>query len=188
MAGVGKRKVLFASLQNEPVRSMMISIEERLAEAVPRFTRQFVRVPGVNESAKATLAMDIEGNPMKQETCPGITFVGVTYGKAEMLRSKMFRAGFADFLSKVWLVVRDEGQQAGPASSTCLSAMISKHAFEVWIGDHKQPVGGVAQNQELLSKLQHVKRCGLRMNSYIGLCISIGIGYCRLAICKSPRI
>ena len=58
----------------------------------------------MNESAKATLAMDIEGNPMKQETYPGIAFVGVTYGKAEMLHSKMFRAGFADFLSKVWLL------------------------------------------------------------------------------------
>ena len=34
VAGVGKRKVLFASLQNEPVRSMMISVEERLAESV----------------------------------------------------------------------------------------------------------------------------------------------------------
>ena len=32
VAGVGKRKVLFASLQNEPVRSMMISVEERLVK------------------------------------------------------------------------------------------------------------------------------------------------------------
>ena len=86
---------------------MMISIEERLAEAVLSFRQQFVRIPGVNESAKATLAMDIEGNPMRPD--PGIAFVGVTYGKAEMLYSKMFRTGFADFLSKVWLVVRDEG-------------------------------------------------------------------------------
>ena len=106
--------------------------------------------------------MDIQGNPMRPEAYPGIAVVGVTYGKAEMLHSKMFRTGFADFLSKVWLVVRDEGQQAGPASSTCLSAMILRHAFEVWIGDHKQPVGGVAHNQELVSKLQHAKRCGLR--------------------------
>ena len=53
---------------------MIISIEERLAEAVPSFKRQFVRIPGVNESAKATLAMDIEGNPMKQETYSAIRF------------------------------------------------------------------------------------------------------------------
>ena len=82
--------------------------------------------------------------------------------KPKMLRSNMFRTGFADFLSRVWLVIRDEGQQAGPASSTCLSAMIPKHVFEVWVGDYKQLVGGVAQ---LLSKLQHAKRCGLRMIS-----------------------
>ena len=36
---------------------------------------------------------------------------------------------------------RMKGQQAGPVSSTCLSVMIPKHAFEVRIGDHKQPVG-----------------------------------------------
>ena len=87
VAGIGKRKVLFASLQNEPARSMMISIEERLAEAAPPFESQFVRISGVNASAKATLAMDIEGNPMKQEAYPGITFVAITYGKAEMLHS-----------------------------------------------------------------------------------------------------
>ena len=29
VAGVGKRKVLFTSLQNEQVRSMMVSVEER---------------------------------------------------------------------------------------------------------------------------------------------------------------
>ena len=99
---------------------MMISIEERLAESAPSFTSQFVRIPGMNESAKASLPMDIEGSPMKTESCPGITFVAITYGKAEMLHSTMFRTGFADFLSKVWLVIRDEGQQAGPSSSTQL--------------------------------------------------------------------
>ena len=83
VAGVGKRKVLFASLQNEPVRSMMISIEERLAESAPSFKSQFVTIPGVNELAKATLSMDIEGSPMKPNSYPGITFVAITYGKAE---------------------------------------------------------------------------------------------------------
>ena len=61
VAGIGKRKVLYASLQNEPVRSMMISIEERLAESAPSFKSQFVRIPGVNEPAKASLPLDIEG-------------------------------------------------------------------------------------------------------------------------------
>ena len=138
VAGVGRRKVLFASLQNEPVRSMMISLDERLSGPSPDIRKQFVRIPGVNESAKAQLRMDIEGNPMQPEAYLGISFVGVTCGKAELLHSNLFRSGFAVFLSEVWLVLRDEGQQAGPSSSTNLSAMIPKHAFEVWIGDHKQ--------------------------------------------------
>ena len=126
VAGIGKRKVLYASLQNESVRSMMISIEERLAESAPCFTSQFVGIPGVNESAKASLLMDIEGSPP-----PGIIFVAITSGTAEMLQSTMFRTGFADFLPKVWKVIRDEGQQAGlgelpKTESSCPSCSTQK--------------------------------------------------------------
>ena len=83
-------------------------------------------------------------------------------------------------------MIRDEGQQAGPASSTCLSAMIPKHAFAVWTRDHKQPVGGVAQNRELLSKLQHAKRCGLRMISQQPIRPNQVESYLKVALAEKP--
>ena len=98
--------------------------------------------------------MDMEGNPVQQEAHPGICFVGVTQGKADLLYSNMFRTGFARFLSEVWLVVRDEMQQAGLSSSTSLLAMTSKHALTSRLE---------IQYEELVSGLQRAKKCGLRV-------------------------
>ena len=102
-------------------------------------------------------------SPMKTESYPGITFVAITYGKAEILHSTMFRTSFADFLSKVWLVIRDEGQQAGPSSKHLPFGYDPKVRLRGMDRGLQATRGGVARNREL--KLQHAKRCGLRMIS-----------------------
>ena len=73
----------------------------------------------------------------------------------------MHQRGFPD-KKRTWLH-RDEGQQAGMPVVSRHSAHIRPSAFEMWIGDLMQPVGGVNKEQEEVGILIQKKRCALRM-------------------------
>ena len=52
------------------------------------------------------------------------------------------------------MAARDEGQQAGMPVVSRHSAHIPPYALEMWIGDLKQPVGGVSREQEEIGILR----------------------------------
>ena len=56
-------------------------------------------------------------------------------------------------LKLLWQADGDEGQQAGMPVVSRHSAHIQPAALEMWIGDLRQPVGGVGKEQEEISVL-----------------------------------
>ena len=167
-AAVAQCRVIYATVSNEPVRSVMACLDEMLSDAHDVARAAFRRIPAEEESKRGSVSLDLECHITTSKALANVMMIALTYGKLEsglVTNERNSWTPIRDFVETTWLHARDKGQQAGMPVVSRHSAHIRPSALEMWIGDLKQPIGGVSKEQEEISALLQRKRSGLRMLS-----------------------
>ncbi len=162
----GQRKVVYSTVSNEPVNSFIGCLDSMLSESHESVRAAFKRIPADAELKKGSTRLDLGGHVNSQPAFVGVWLIALTYGKLEtglfLPTDRTFTTPLKHFIAGTWLVVRDEGQQAGMPVVTRFSAQLPVSALEMWMGDLQQPVGGTSKEQQELGTMLQLKMCGLR--------------------------
>ena len=126
-ATVAQRRVIYATVSNEPVRSVTACLYEMLSDAHEVARAAFRRISAEEESKIGSMSLDLECHVNTFKALANVMMIALTCGKLEsglVTNERNSWTPIRDFVDSTWLQARDEGQQAGvpvvsPHSTFC---------------------------------------------------------------------